>query len=270
MTVLAEVTALCEAFSGRAAVCAENLTTGERVDVRASESFPTASAVKVFVLFTLYRSGLDLDERVEIQGEHHVLGSGVLSHLSPGIRPTLGDLGTLMMMVSDNTATNRLIARLGVDAINSAISEVGLHATRLFGSIDFSKAGTPEGALGASTPADFVEFYAALASGKLLDSERTERMLDVLRIQKYIEPVRRLLPADPYAREFDEAEPVWVASKTGSMSGLRVEAGLVHTPKAKWTIAVMTNEGKDARVTSDNEGVLLVSRVSRAIYDAWS
>jgi beta-lactamase class A len=265
-----EIAALCKAFSGRAGVCAENLATRERIEVRANESFPTASAVKVFVLFALHRSELDLDERFEITREHHVLGSGVLSHLAPGLRPTLADLGVLMMMVSDNSATNRLIERLGAERINTAIAEAGLASTHLYGRIDFSKSGTPEGALGASTPGDFVRFYSALIQGKLLDEERTERVLDVLRIQKYIEPLRRELPADPYAREFDEDEPVWVASKTGSMSGLRAEAGIVHTPKASWSIAVMTERGTDARVTADNEGVRLIARASRVIYDAWS
>lgn len=270
MSLIDEITALCQAFSGRVGLCTENLATRERIEVRANESFPTASAVKVFVLFALHRSDLDLGERLEITREQHVLGSGVLSHLAPGLRPTLADLGVLMMMVSDNSATNRLIERLGVERINSAIAEAGLVSTRLYGSIDFSKSGTPEGALGASTPGDFVRFYAALGRGELLDAERTQRVLDVLRIQKYIEPLRRELPADPYAREFGEDEPVWVASKTGSMSGLRAEAGLVHTPKAEWTLAVMTDGGTDARVTSDNEGLRLISRASRVIYDAWS
>ena len=270
MSLVDEITGLCDAFSGRAGVCAENLGTHERIEVRANESFPTASAVKVFVLFALHRAELDLGERFEMTSEHHVLGSGVLSHLAPGLRPTLADLGVLMMMVSDNSATNRLIERLGVERINAAIAEAGLASTHLYGSIDFSKAGTPEGALGTSTPGDLVRFYATLVAGELLDAERTQRMLDVLRIQKYIEPLRRELPADPYAREFGEDEPVWVASKTGSMSGLRAEAGLVHTPRTRWAVAVLTNEGTDRRVTSDNDGVRLISRVSRLIYDAWS
>ncbi len=92
----------------------------------------------------------------------------------------------------------------------------------------------------------------------------------MLRIQKYIEPLRRELPADPYAREFGEPEPVWVASKTGSLSGIRVDAGLVHTPRGEWAIAVMTKNGTDRRVTSDSEGVRLIARVSRVVFDAWS
>jgi hypothetical protein len=92
----------------------------------------------------------------------------------------------------------------------------------------------------------------------------------VLRIQKYIEPLRRLLPANPYAREFGEDEPVWVASKTGSLMGVRVECGLVHTPEREWAIAVMTRDGTDGRVTSDNEGTLLIARASRLVFDAWS
>jgi beta-lactamase class A len=265
---------LLEAFSGVAGLAAERLDGAERVTLRGDERFPTASAIKIFVLYGLLQSAaaerVDLGERVEVRPEHLVKGSGALLHLDPGLRPTLGDLATLMMMLSDNTATNLLIERLGVTAINDAVRAAGLAATELVGPVDFTRLARDRNALGVSTPNDFARFFARLGRGELLPAASTERMLDVLRIQKYIEPLRRELPADPYAREFGEPEPVWVASKTGSLAGVRIDAGLVVTPKAGWSIAVMTKNGADARVTSDNEGVLLIAHASRIVYDAWS
>lgn len=264
---------LCARFSGVAGLAGENLTTGERVDVRGNELFPTASAIKIFVLFALLRADasgeLSLDERIEIVERAKTLGSGVLVHLDPGFSPTLSDLGTLMMMVSDNAAANLVIDRLGLDAINQAIRAAGLGSTELRGKIDFERLAADKEALGVSTPAELARFFARLRRGELLAPPRAERLLDVMRIQKYIEPLRKELPVDPYAREFSDPEPVWVASKTGSLSGVRCEAGLVHTPRAEWSLAVMTKNGQDDRVTSDNEGWRLISRASRLLYDAW-
>jgi beta-lactamase class A len=269
-----ELKELCSGFSGVAGAHVENMTTREIVSVRGDESFPTASAIKVFVLYCLFRSAehgdLELDERVTLSDRSRILGSGVLLHLDAGLCPTLRDLGTLMMMVSDNTATNLLIDRLGASVVNRAIRTAGLEHTELRGPVDFTKLAQDKSAFGVSTPSELAGFFANLRRGKLLGPDNTKRVLSVLRIQKYIEPLRRKLPTDPYAGEFGDPEPVWVASKTGSLTGVRCEAGLVHTPKAEWSIAVMTKDGTDTRVTSDNEGWQLVSRVSRLIYDRFS
>jgi beta-lactamase class A len=268
-----EVMALTRGFGGRVGIAAENLATGDRVSLHADEVFPTASAIKVFVLGALFEGAaagrIALDERCSLSHAARTLGSGVLVHLSPGLEPTWSDLATLMMMVSDNLATNLLVDRIGIDAINAHIVAAGLERTALNGRIDFSRLAADKTALGVATPADFVRYFAGLRRGELLDAAHAERMLDVLRIQKYIEPLRRMLPADPYAREFGDPDPVWVASKTGSLSGLRCEAGLVHTPRAEWAIAVMTRDVADTRVTSDNDAVRLIADLSRAVYDAW-
>jgi len=266
---------LASRFSGAAGIAAENLTTGETIALDSCEPFPTASSIKTFVLYELMRQSvagaLDLTERIAVDERHRTLGSGVLLHLAPGLAPTLRDLAVLMMAISDNTATNMLIERLSAFAINASIRAAGLTNTELFGPIDFARISTegPE-ALGVATPLDFARFLARLWRGELLPEEATHTMLEIMRIQKYIEPLRRKLPADPYAREFGEPEQAWVASKTGSLSGVRAEVGLVWTPRARWSIAVMTKRGQDRRGTSDNEGALFIAAVSERVYRAWS
>jgi len=97
-----------------------------------------------------------------------------------------------------------------------------------------------------------------------------EQMLGIMRIQKYIEPMRRLLPFNPYGFEFGEPQDVWVASKTGSLKGVRCESGLVHAPAAEWALSVCTRDCEDNSFTSDNTGVRFISDVSRAVFDAWA
>jgi len=100
LTIEARLGELCGDFAGVAGVAAENLATGERVELRADETFPTASAIKIFVLFTLFSraasGALDLGERRTLSREARTLGSGVLLHLSEGLAPTRSDLATLM------------------------------------------------------------------------------------------------------------------------------------------------------------------------------
>ena len=108
---------------GRVGVCAETLDASHRINVNADEVFPAASRIKMFVLFTLLvkaeANQLSLDERVEYQAGFAEPGSGVLVHLDPGLRPTLSDLATLMM-ISDNSALNMVCAIVNLVNLQSS------------------------------------------------------------------------------------------------------------------------------------------------------
>ena len=272
----ASILGIVAEFSGEVGVCALHARSGESLLVNAERSFPAASVVKLFVLVALYQASVDgsveLEDRLQVTGQDHCLGSGVLAHLSDPVSLTLRDLATLMMMVSDNTAANLLIDRLGASRVRRTIERAGLERTRFGGPIDFSALRNDKAALGESSPLDMARFMMKLYRGELLPPELTARAMDTLRVQKYVEPMRRLLPVDPYAKEFGEDQAVSVASKTGSLDGVRVEVGFVETraPGGAWALSVMTARGADTRVTSDNEAVLLIARVSRAVFDAWS
>lgn len=281
-------------FSGEVGVCAIHASTNRRILFHADRMFPAASTVKLFVLVALYQASaqgkVDLERRMEVTNRDRCKGSGVLAHLDDGIRPTLRDLATLMMMVSDNTAANLLIDVLGVERIRGIIEKAGLKHTRFEGPIDFTVLARDKSAMGTSTPLDMARFMLRLYKNELLPAEETARVINVLRIQKYIEPMRRMLPVDPYARELGDPEPVWVASKTGSLDGVRVEVGLVHAEGYKarrqpsgrrakpgggpwgnaWSLSVMTNQGPERRVSSESEAVRIIAQVSRAVFDAWS
>jgi beta-lactamase class A len=269
----ADLERLCAEFDGVAGVAAENLATSETVGVNEAVSFPTASMIKIVVLFELVRQcakgQAQMWERLILRPEDKTRGSGLLIDFDEGARLTLRDLAVLMMAISDNTATNVLIDRLGIHAINIACREAGMYETELRGKIDFDRIRESNDNLAVTVPRDFARFLAALRRGELIPSGQVEQMLGIMRIQKYIEPLRKLLPHNPYSHEFGEAEEVWVASKTGSLQGARCEGGLIHTPHAEWCLCVMTKDSPDKTWTSDNEGVRFLSTVSRTVYDAW-
>lgn len=259
--------------SGRVGVCAETLNASHRIKVNADEVFPAASSIKMFVLFTLLVKAeakqLSLDERVEYQAGFAEPGSGVLVHLDPGLRPTLRDLATLMMMISDNSALNMLIDYLGLAAINEEIARLQLEHTHIGNWSNFREAHADSMALSKSTPREFVLFLLRMRRGELLEAAPETVFWDILRIQKYIEPLRKYLPASPWAREFDMPEPVWVASKNGSLDDCSTESGLIRVNEGGWAISIMTRNLPSVSSDPEDRGERLISDISLLVYEAW-
>ncbi|MEM7294234.1 MAG: serine hydrolase [Pseudomonadota bacterium] len=267
-----ELAALVETIPGDVGLYAARLDSDASVAIDATSQFPTASSVKMFILFAALNMAdlhrISLSERVEYDTRFSTPGSGVLTHLQPGLHLTVMDFATLMMMISDNTATNILIDYLGLDAINESLALIPLPDTRVGSWMDFKNSDRDSYSLGYSTPAEMGSFLSAIRGGALLSENSRERFWDTLRIQKYIEPLRRELPASPWAREWEHPEPVWVASKPGHLIDCTTETGLVHAHGVEWVISVMTRSMP--REDPENDGERLISRASRLVFDAWS
>jgi beta-lactamase class A len=265
---------LCEEFPGTAGVAALHLTTHEKVEVNARVSFPTASMIKIQILFELVRAcargQAQMWERVTLRQQDKTPGSGLLVDLDEGANLTLRDLAVLMMSISDNTATNMLIDRLGKQAINQACRDGGMFDTELRNKIDFDLIGKSNDNLAVGTPHDFCNFLAALRGEELLPAAYVEQMLGIMRIQMHASFLLAWeLPFNPYAERSGDPAPVWVAAKSGGLSGVRCESGIIHTPAGEWVLSVMTKGFRDPRWTHDNTGSLFVSKISLEVYKAW-
>ena len=116
-------------------LAARNLKTGQSVSIRGAEPVRTASTIKLPVLVEIYAQAsegkLKLDEELVMRQADMVSGSGVLRELSAGTKLKLRDIGNLMIVVSDNTATNMLIERIGADTVNARMDKLNLPRTRL-------------------------------------------------------------------------------------------------------------------------------------------
>lgn len=269
-----DIERLAAGFPGTAGVAARNLSTGEEAAVHDGLSFPTASMIKIMVLFELVRAGArgqaQLWERVTLRRQDKTLGSGLLLDLDEGANLTLRDLAVLMMAISDNTATNMLIDRLGLHAINQACRDAGMYRTELRGKIDFDRIRASNENLAVSAPRDFCDFLTSLWREELLPAAYVEQVLGIMRIQKYMNmTLRRHLPYDPYAFEFGETQETWIASKTGGLSGVRTEAGIVHTARADWALCVMTRDFVKEEAGSDDPGSRFIAAASRLVYERW-
>ena len=263
---------LAELPDGRVGVCAETLDGSRHIAINADEIFPTASSIKMYVLYALLvnveRGQLALDQRLEFTPDYAKPGSGVMYHLDSGLRPTLRDLATLMMMISDNSALMMLTDYLGTDSINAEIDRLGFEHTRLGDWSNFETSYADSMLFGQGTPREFVNFLLRMRGEDLLTPSLREKFWDVLRIQKYIDPLRKFLPASPWSREFGFDEPVWVASKSGLLDDCASESGFISVHDGGWAISIMVKDLPE--IGSKPEiGENLISAISLAVYESW-
>lgn len=242
---------------------------GNVIRIREHEQFETASTIKLFVLAALFeridRGEVSLSDMLEYRREHVIDGSGILSSMEVGTRLSVKNVGTLMIIVSDNIATNMLIDFLGVDRINDCIQRLGCRDTILHNRIDFEKYSR----LGTSTPADYASMWVRMAQGTLISRAASEQMLEICRQQHYNSMLTRNLP--PYyldADNYDE-EIIYVASKSGSMNACRNDGGIVSTPYGRYVIVLFNKEFSDSQYYPDHPATIFGSKVSRLIFDQY-
>lgn len=271
----AELQRLEQEFGGHLGVMAKNLRTGESVQYNASERFPTASLIKLPIMVAYYQmvhdGKLDPKAAVTLTAGDKKPGSGVLQRLTDGATITLQDAVELMITLSDNTATNLVLDRMGAShaerlaRVNEMMVKAGLKNTRLLNRIYTweTKQPTPEGiryGIGVSTPEDMVILSEALYAKLLVDAASSEAMIGVLEGQFYDDMIPRFLPAS-------ECKTFAVAHKTGGVSETKTDAGLVVSDKLEMAIGIFIDKHPDHGGGSNNGGTLLGAHVSRAIWN---
>ncbi len=223
-------------FPGVAGIQVVDLTTGERFGVNEELIFPQGSAIKIPVLLELFRRADDepglLERRVEVGADVQTGGSGVLETFGDGTSAlALEDLAVLMILLSDNTATNILIDEVGMDAVNRLMDELGAPRTRLQRKMIRPEA-SARGDENLSTPAEAAELMARIHACELPISEAgCRRVREILEIRKG-GPFPAPIPGD-----------VPVAFKPGGIEGVTTAWGLVGLPDRPYVVTVMTNYG---------------------------
>lgn len=266
MTLEARLQAIADSFTGTLGVCAVNLTTGERVELKAHEPFSTASTIKLPILYQVWLGAQEgrwrLDDRLTLTRPNKAQGSGVLQDLTDGLRLTVRDTAVLMVVISDNTATNMLIDLCSIEQVNQSMIDLEIAGMRLN-----KKIGAPsELPLGEATPASMARLMELIATRQVLTPEACDEIMEILKRQRYKENTTRYIAA----AESESGEPeVQVASKSGWVRGVRNDVAIIWAPQATYLLSMFSGGCRDRRFHPDNEGSLVLARVSEAVYEAW-
>ncbi len=255
-------------YHGKMSVFVDDLR-GNTVEIGADEQFETASVIKTFILAALFheveQGNKSLDEMIVYEQSQFVNGSGMLRALGVGAALKARDVATMMIICSDNIATNMMIDYLGLERINALIqNEFACKDTVLHNPLHFDLYEK----LGTTTARDYASMYARIAKGELVSKQASADMLAIFRQQHY----NNMLTHDfPHAyldtEETGEEELIWVASKSGSMDACRNDGGIVHTPYGDYVIVLFNKEFNDVIEYSDHPCMQYGAKVSRMILD---
>jgi len=262
-------------FQGTVTLYAKNLDTGESVGIRPTEPVRTASTIKLPILLAVFdkvaAGKAKWSEPLTITARDKVSGSGIIgSDLSDGVQLPLRDVVNLMIVLSDNSATNMILERFTADTVNAYLDKLGLPATRSLRKVRSGTppAGTNEGwsaagklpanqkyGLGVSTPRDMVAILEKLERGEIVSPEASREILAILKRCQDSTGVRRRLGDLP------------IANKTGALDALRSEVAIVYSKGGRIAMAITVDGMPKTDYSPDNAGSLLIAQLARVLVD---
>jgi beta-lactamase class A len=250
--------------AGVVGVSVRNLATGESLSLRGDEPFPSASIIKVPVLVALLdeveRGAIALDEPITMIARDRVPGSGVLRHLGSGLRLSVEDAARLMIVISDNTATNLVLDKLNIRTVWAKMEALGLPRTKIHSKTWLRQTSVAMDSsvrygLGVTTPDEMVRLFGLLHEGRAVSPRMDSLALAILRDTEDDVKLTRWLPAGTA-----------VAHKTGEVDRARNACGILYGPDAPVAVCVMTRENQDESYGPDNAAHLLIARVGAEVF----
>lgn len=269
------VQAKIRGFAGHVSLYAKNLDSGATYALRADEPVRTASTIKLPIMIECFAEAnegkLNLSEPLTLTQDEKVSGSGILQDLSDGDRLPIRDMIDLMIVLSDNTATNLILNRIGGNAVNARMAQLGLQHTRVMRKIlgdrndlkPFPTGITTEGAkpenkkwgIGRSSPHEMVILLEKLYRGELVSRNASQEMIAILKKQR---------DQDGMGRDMKDVD---IAHKSGALDALRSDVGILYSKRGPIAMAITVDDMPDQNWTPDNPGNLLISALSEILVD---
>ena len=264
-----QVKPIVASFKGKVSLFAKNLDSGETYGLNPDERVRTASTIKIAVMIEAFarvsEGKAKWTDEVVLTREKKVSGSGILNELSDGLKLTLRDAVNLMMILSDNTATNLLLDVLTTDAVNARMESLGFKQIKIMrkvGSGGESAAGKdPENkkyGLGMATPREMVLVMEKLERGEVISAAASKEMIDLMKREQGRNAIGRSLWDIP------------MASKYGALDRLRSAVGILYTKNGRIAMAISCDDMPETIWSVDNPAYLLMSRLSEVLADGLS
>jgi beta-lactamase class A len=269
-TLDADLRRIAAPYTGKWTYALTDLVSGESIARDADDVMPTASLIKVPVLVALYRAAhegrVDLNARTMYRDDHRCLGSGVLSRMTPGAEMLVRDAAVLMIIISDNSATNMCIDLAGLDFVNETMRHLGLEQTTIFQRLGDRKAGLDARKMSVSTAGEMTRLLALIARHECVSAEASEDMLRIMRRQDYRHELTRNLPWNEM-NMLEDHTVNWVAEKGGSfLNGIRTSGAVFSGPRGKFAMSVFCEGGTGPGTGRESEGNRLIGDLG---YAAW-
>ena len=251
----AEIEKIANSHDGVMGVAIKDLTTGEEILINDQLTFPTGSSIKIPILIELHKQAAEgkykLTDQRWVERQDKVGGSGVIVNFGDHTSQlSLSDLATLMIVLSDNTATNMLIDQVGMANVNRTLDDLGLKQIRLRRKM-IDQAASARGDENTATPREAMALMEKLYRGQVVNRQLSDEALKILKIRKS-SPIPRLLP-----------DIVEIANKPGNIEGVACDWAVVYVPNRPYAIAVMTNyNGPNSEAADD-----AIAKVSKLAYD---
>jgi beta-lactamase class A len=255
---------LVKSHKGKVAVAVKNLKTGEEYYLHADEVMPTASLIKLPIMVETYwqanEGKVKLENTITLKKDDKVPGSGILTqHFSDGAAFSLRDGVRLMIVFSDNTATNMVLDQIGLPSTNARMAKLDLPETRVNAKVFRAdtridqERGKKYG-LGSTTAKEMVKLLELLDAGKVVSPEACKQMLEHLKACDDKEKMTRYLPAGTV-----------VAHKTGSVNASKTDAGIIYTKTGPVALCVLTDGNEDQRWVIDNAAQVLIATIGKEV-----
>lgn len=262
----ARIAPLAKAHKGTVAVAVKHLTTGETYFLNADAALPTASLIKLPVMVEAYwqakEGTVKFDTKLTLTKGDKVSGSGILTqHFSDGATFPLRDAVRLMIVYSDNTATNMVIDQIGLPATSKRMATLGLKDTKLNAKVfrkdtRIDQAFGEKYGLGSTTAREMVQLLELIEGGKVVSPEACKEMLGHLKACDDDEKLTRFLPRGTA-----------VAHKTGSVDASKTDAGIFYLKSGPVAVCVLTDGNEDKRWVPDNAAQVLIGKIGKEVYD---
>lgn len=253
-------------LKGKVSIYAKNLETGEAYSLNADDRVRTASTIKLPIMVAVFALVADgkaaWTDELTLTASNKVQGSGILLEFGEGHKLTLRDAVNLMIVVSDNSATNMVLDAITADEVNARMDALGLKQTRSLRKIGgggSSKAGDDPAnkgfGIGVSTPREMVTLLEKLDRGEVVSAAASKEMIDLLKRQQYRDGIGRNMLGTV------------IAGKPGALDRLRSEAGIIFSPRGRIAMAITIDDMPDIQWTVDNPALVLLSHLSEILVE---